>query len=345
MPRIFSAIFLLLGVLVFSCNNSEEKKADPKDNEKASLKKTGSFEVLDPAFLDLVDTTAGIDILAEGFDWSEGPVWVEKGNYLLFSDIPPNKVMKWSEAKGLETYLHPSGYTGNDPRAGESGSNGLILDAEGHLVLCQHGDRRVARMETSTDSPAVKFVTLVDKFEGKRLNSPNDAVFHKNGELYFTDPPYGLLKNVDDSSKEIPFQGVYRVKKDGSVQLVTKTMTRPNGIAFSPDYSKLYVANSDDPSKIWNVFDVAADGSTSNERLFYNATDIKDPGAPDGLKVDSKGNLFATGPGGVWVFSPQGKVLGKIKPGQLCSNVAFNSDQSALFITSDPWLTRVKLKK
>lgn len=342
MARIYSFLLLSVFCFLFSCSENKEKKEETATAEK--YKKTGSFEVLDPAFLELVDTSAGIEILAEGFVWSEGPVWVDKGNYLLFSDIPPNKVMKWSEEKGLETYLHPAGYTGSDPRAGESGSNGLIIDANGNLVLCQHGDRRVARMDAPLDSPKAVFVSLVDKFEGKRLNSPNDAVFHKNGDLYFTDPPYGLLKNVDDSSKEIPFQGVYHVTKDGKVQLVTKNMTRPNGIAFSPDYSKLYVANSDEKAKIWNVYDVAADGTTSNERLFYDATKETEPGGPDGMKVDSKGNLFVTGPGGVWIFNAEGKLLGKIKPGQLCANVAFDSGHKALYITSHPWITRIKLK-
>lgn len=200
-------------------------------------------------------------------------------------------------------------------------------------------------MEAPLDSPKAVFTTLADNFEGKRLNSPNDAVFHSNGDLFFTDPPYGLVNNINDSSKEISFQGVYHVGKDGKTRLVTKNMTRPNGIAFSPDYKKLYVANSGDTIKIWNVFDVAEDGSTSNERLFYDASNSTEPGAPDGLKVDKNGNIYATGPGGVWVMTADAKVLGKIKVGQLCSNVALNDDQTELYITADPWLVRVKLKK
>jgi gluconolactonase len=346
MKRLQPIACLLLLSTLFSCSgNKTGSDGSDKTDTTSKYKKTGLFEVIDPSFLNLVDTAAGIEILAEGFEWSEGPVWVANGNYVLFTDIPPNKIMKWSEANGLEQYLTPAGYTGTVPRGGESGANGLMLDADGKLVLCQHGDRRLARMEAPLDSPKPVFTTLADNFEGKRLNSPNDGVFHKNGDLFFTDPPYGLVNNINDSSKEISFQGVYRVGKDGKTSLVTKNMTRPNGIAFSPDYKKLYVANSGDTIKIWNVFDVSEDGTPSNEKLFYDASSSTDPGAPDGLKIDSKGNLYATGPGGVWVFTPDAKMLGKIKVGQLCSNVALNSDQTALYITADPWLVRVKLKK
>ncbi len=344
MIRLFFSTCLCVLLIITACNNNEVASNDTPA-PAAKYTKTGTFEIMDPSFLNLVDTANGIEILAEGFDWSEGPLWVADGNYVLFTDIPPNKVMKWSEAKGLEEYLSPAGYTSDVPRTGESGANGLMLDANGKLILCQHGDRRLARMEAPLDSPKAIFTTIVDNFEGKRLNSPNDAVFHANGDLFFTDPPYGLVNNINDSSKEISFQGVYRVGKDGKAKLVTQNMTRPNGIAFSPDYKKLYVANSGDTIKIWNVFDVAEDGSTSNERLFYDASASKDPGAPDGLKVDKNGIIYATGPGGVWVITPEAKVLGKIKVGQACSNVALNGDQTELYITADPWLVRVKLKK
>jgi gluconolactonase len=303
----------------------------------------GSFDVTDPAFLSLVDTARGIEKLAEGFDWSEGPLWVEQGKYLLFSDIPPNRIMKWSEAGGLETYLHPSGYTGTVERGGEPGSNGLLLDSAGKLVMCQHGDRRMARMDAPLDKPAPAFITLADRYEGRRLNSPNDAVYHSNGDLYFTDPPYGLVKNMEDSSKEIPFQGVYRVRKDGTVDLLTDELSRPNGIAFSPDEKKLYLANSD-VNKIWKVYDVTEDGRIANGKIFYDASAVKDPGAPDGMKVHRNGTIYATGPGGVWVFTPEGKPLGRIRVGQLCSNVAFDADQQYLYITADPWLVRVNIK-
>jgi gluconolactonase len=311
---------------------------------KKTYARTGSFDVMDPDMLSLVDSSKGIEILAEGFTWSEGPLWVEQGQYLLFSDIPPNKIMKWSEAGGLETYLHPSGYTGTVERGGEPGSNGLLLDKQGQLVMCQHGDRRMARMDAPLDKPAPVFVTLADRFEGKRLNSPNDAVYHSSGDLYFTDPPYGLVKNMEDSSKEIPYQGVYRVKTDGSVELLTKELSRPNGIAFSPDEKKLYVANSD-VNKIWMVYDVTEGGGVGNGKIFYDASAVSDPGAPDGMKIHRNGTIYATGPGGVWVFSADGKPLGRIRVGQLCSNVAFDTHQTHLYVTADPWLVRISLRK
>jgi gluconolactonase len=331
-------IFLLLMIFAASCTS-------PKKNKTTSAmpnKKTGSIQVIDPMMNSLVDTGYGIEILAEGFDWSEGPLWIENGNYLLFSDIPPNKIMKWSEAKGLETYLHPSGYTGTLPRGGEPGSNGLILDNQGRLVLCQHGDRRMARMDAPLDKPAARFITLADMYDGKRFNSPNDAVYHSNGDLYFTDPPYGLVKNMEDPAKEIPFQGIYRLKKSGEVELLSKELSRPNGIAFSPDEKKLYVGNSD-RNRIWMVWDITADGGVTNGKIFYDASNDADGGAPDGMKVDKSGNIFSTGPGGVVVFDAHAKLLGKIKVGQACSNVAFDTNHKFLYITADGWLVRVKL--
>jgi len=333
-------VYVLLIWVSISVFGQENKKS----NAILKYKKTGAIQVLDPMLNTLVDTAFGIEILAEGFDWSEGPLWIAKGNYLLFSDIPPNKIMKWSEEKGIEEYLHPSGYTGTVPRGGEPGSNGLILDNKGRLVLCQHGDRRMARMEAPLNKPEAKFITLTDNYEGKKLNSPNDAVYHSNGDLYFTDPPYGLVNNMKDVTKEIPYQGVYRLKKSGELELLTKEMSRPNGIAFSPDEKKLYVANSD-LNRIWMVYDVQADGGISNGKIFYdaNAAQDKDPGWPDGMKIDKKGNIFATGPGGVVVFDSNAKMLGKIKVGQTCSNVAFDAKYQYLYITADGWLVRVKL--
>jgi gluconolactonase len=336
MKRLYFYVFLV----IFS--NSVFSQDNKNTGSAMKYKKTGSIQVLDPMMNTLIDTAFGIEILAEGFDWSEGPLWIDKGNYLLFSDIPPNKIMKWSEEKGIEEYLHPSGYTGTLPRGGEPGSNGLILDNKGRLVMCQHGDRRMARMDAPLDKPEAKFVTLADRYEGKKLNSPNDAVYHSNGDLYFTDPPYGLVKNMEDPSKEIPYQGVYRLKKTGALELLTKELSRPNGIALSPDEKKLYVANSD-VHKIWMVYDLTKDGGIANGRIFFDASADKDPGSPDGMKIDKKGNIFSTGPGGVVVFDSNAKMLGKIKVGQSCSNVAFDSRHQYLYITADGWLVRVKL--
>ena len=303
------------------------------------------IERLDPAMDELVAKDAKIEILAEGFDWTEGPVWVADGNFLLFSDIPPNNILQWKEGQGAALFLHPSGYTGMVERGGEVGANGLLLDPQGRLVLCQHGDRRMALLDSSLDNPKPNYVTLVDRYEGKRFNSPNDAVYHSNGDLYFTDPPYGLEHRMDDPAKELDFQGVYRLSKDGTVTLLTKEMSRPNGIAFSPDEKTLYVANSDPKMAIWKAFDVKEDGTIANGRVLLDVTHWVEskPGLPDGLKVDNKGNLFATGPGGVFVISPEGKHVGTIVTGQRTSNCAFGEDGKSLFMTADYYLMRLKL--
>ncbi len=299
----------------------------------------GAIQRLDPRFDRLIPPDARLEKLAEGFEWAEGPVWVPKGAYLLFSDIPRNSVMKWQAGEGLSLFLKPAGYTGSDPRGGESGSNGLVLDAAGGLILCQHGDRRIARLEADGS-----FTTLVDRYQGKRLNSPNDAVFKSNGDLYFTDPPYGLPKGPADPARELEFCGVYRLGTDGKLTLLTREMTRPNGIGFSPDEKTLYVAQSDRERAVWMAFPVRADGTLGPGRVFFDATawtrSLK--GLPDGLKVDRQGNLFATGPGGVNVFAPDGTHLGRINPGVATANCGFGEDGSVLYVTADSYLCRIK---
>ena len=306
----------------------------------------GSIERNDPALDDLVPQDAVLEVLAEGFDWSEGPVWVNGGGFVLFSDIPPNAIYRWKEGEGHTLYLKPSGYTADTPRTGEVGSNGLTLDAEGRLVLAQHGDRRIARLDAPLDNPTPTYVTLADRFDGKRFNSPNDLVYHSNGDLYFTDPPYGLEFRMEDPAKEIDFQGVYRLASDETVTLLTDELSRPNGIAFSPDEQTLYVANSDPERALWMAYDVADDGSIANGRVFFDATDLVKQGKkglPDGLKIDADGNLFATGPGGVLVFSPDGTHLGTINTTEATANCAFGNDGSMLYITADMYLLRIRL--
>jgi len=304
---------------------------------------------LDPALDRLIDPTAEIEVLAEGYDWSEGPIWVkEDGGYLLFSDVPQNVVHKWKAGEGAKPYLKPSGYTGTEPRGGEMGSNGLTLDPDGRLVHCQHGDRRVARMDAPLTAPQPKFAALADRYDGKRFNSPNDVIFHSSGDLYFTDPPYGMPRQFEDPGREIPFQGVYRRGRDGTVTLLTREMTRPNGLAFSPDERVLYVAQSDSASAIWRAFDVKPDGTLGSSRVLFDATAMTKTktlkGLPDGLKIDVDGNLFATGPGGVLVITPQGKHLGTILTGQATANCAFGDDGRTLYMTADMYLMRVRLK-
>jgi gluconolactonase len=304
------------------------------------------IERLDPALDRLIAPDARIEILAEGYEWTEGPVWVRDGGYLLFSDVLTNTIHRWKEGEGARPYLTPSGYTGSVPRGGETGSNGLVLDKDGRLVLAQHGDRRVARMDAPLASPAPRFTTLAGDYQGARFNSPNDLVFKSNGDLYFTDPAYGMEKQWEDPRREMDYAGVFRRSADGKVTLLTRDMTRPNGLAFSPDERLLYVAQSDPDAALWRVFDVKADGSIGNSRVFLDVTSqVKTrTGLPDGFKLDTEGNLFATGPGGVLVISPQGKQLGTIRTGQATSNCAFGDDGHTLYITADMYVMRVRLK-
>jgi gluconolactonase len=293
----------------------------------------------DPRMDALIPPDARIEVLASGFKWTEGPVWVQEGGYLLFSDIPRNSIMKWKEGEGVSLFMKPSGYTGVTEYGPEPGSNGLVLDLQGRLVCCEHGDRRMSRLEPNGGKK-----TLVDSYMGKRLNSPNDAVFKSNGDLYFTDPPYGLPGQADDPRRELDFCGVFRLSTDGQLTLLTKEMTRPNGIAFSPDEKTLYVANSDPDRAVWMAFPVEANGALGRGRVFSDATPLvnKLPGLPDGLKLDRDGHLFATGPGGVLVFTPDGTLLGRIDTGQNTANCNWGDDGSVLYIAADYYVCRIR---
>ena len=297
------------------------------------------IERLDPAFDELVPKDAVIEKLAEGFTWSEGPTW--KDGSVLFSDVPENVIYQWKPGSTKATVaLKPSGATGDTTGFREQGSNGLAVDAQGRLLICQHGDRRIARLEADG-----KFATIADRYDGKRFNSPNDLALRKNGDIYFTDPPYGLDKLNDSPLKELPFNGVYRVTPEGKVTLLTKEITFPNGIAFSPDQNTLYVAVSDGKKPHIMAYDVQPDGGIANGRVLFDATPLRAPdrkGGCDGLKVDTRGNLFATGPGGVLVISAGGKHLGTLNTGQATGNCAWGDDGSTLYITADMFLCRVK---
>ncbi len=331
MSRWFATL-CLVPLVVFPAIRAEEKPAAP----------VRSIERKDPKFDALIAPDAKVEELAGGFKWSEGPVWDKKHAQVLFCDIPNNMIYKWSEKEGLKEFLKPSGYTGSEPFTGtEPGSNGLAFHKDGHLVLCQHGDRRVSKLVDG------KFVTLADKFEGKRLNSPNDLVYHTNGDLYFTDPPYGLPGQMKDPKKELDFQGVYRLKPTGELTLMTKVMSRPNGIGLSPDNKTLYVANSDPEIANWMSFPVKEDGTLGEGKQFFDSTDMvkaKKPGLPDGLKVDQQGNIWATGPNGVFVFDAMGKHLGSIITNDKTANCGFGDDGSTLYITANDKLIRIKTK-
>lgn len=341
-------LFVLVAML-FGCSsqNNTNQQNNHTATQAESYETLGSIERLDPELDKIIVPDAKLEILAKGFEWSEGPVWVPQGNYLLFSDIPNNSVIKWKKGDSTSLYLKPAGFTEESSESKEPGSNGLVLDREGRLVLCQHGDRRIARMDAPLSQPESKFVTIVDNYEGKRLNSPNDLVYLSNGDLYFTDPPYGLPGGADSPAKELGFQGVYRFDaEDSTLTLLTQELSRPNGIGFSPDGKTLYVANSDPEKAIWMAYDVKDDGNIENGRIFYDATEQAktEKGLPDGMTVHTDGYVFATGPGGVWIFKPDGTHLGTIKTGEATANCTFNDDETSLYITADMYLLRLKLK-
>ena len=339
--KIIRPVILMLLTLAASC--SAKRTAAPVVDE--ALKQVGEIISLDEAFHGIVSPTATMEVLAEGFDWSEGPLWLADQKKLIWSDVPQNKIFQWKAGEGVSLYLTPSGFTGHIPRGGEMGSNGLLRDAEGNLVLCQHGDRRIARMESSLDQPAPTFITLAGTFEGRRFNSPNDAAYGPHGNLYFTDPPYGLEEQMVDTSKELDFQGVYKVTPGGVVTLMSRSLSRPNGIAFNREMTKCYVSNSDPEHAVWMVYDVDSHGDLIKERLFFDATAMvtEGNGLPDGLKVSSQGLLFATGPGGLLILTPEGKHLGTLHTGSPVSNCALNEDESVLFMTSDALIVKVDL--
>jgi gluconolactonase len=301
----------------------------------------GKIVRLDPRFDQLVPRGAALEKIADGFAWVEGPAWDRRGGHLLFSDIPNNAVLKWKAGEGVSLFLKPSGYTGSEPFEGrEPGSNGLSFDAAGRLVLCEHGDRRITRLE-----PDGRKTVLADRYRGRRLNSPNDAVFTSNGDLHFTDPPFGLPRAFDDPRKELEFSGIYRLSKDGALTLLTKEITAPNGIAFSPDEKTLYVSNADRARAVWYAFDVKRDGTLGGRRTFFDATSwtATKPGVPDGMAVDRHGNIFAAGPGGLHVFAPDGTHLGSIETGVATSNATWGDDGSVLYITASTAVYRLRL--
>lgn len=309
-------------------------------------KTIGSIEQSDASLDAIITPGSVVEVLADGYKWTEGPLWIEDQKMLLFSDVFANKVFKWTEAHGAEVYLDSSGYTATIARGGEFGSNGLLLSNEGKLVLCQHGNRQVAMMESGLNNPKPSFKTIAGAYQNKKLNSPNDAVYNQSGDLFFTDPPYGLEKNMDDPSKEIPFQGVYKVAPSGAISLMCDSLTRPNGIAFFPGQQKILVANSDSAKPNWYLFDVTTDSFT-NGHIFYNASTeaLSEKGLPDGLKIDRNGNVFATGPGGVFIFNSNGKLLGKIKLPVPSANCAFAPDEKTLYITASNYILRIKMRK
>jgi gluconolactonase len=287
-------------------------------------------------FDSLVPQNAQIEKIGGGFQFTEGPLWRPEG-LLWFSDVTGNVVRSLTPDGKVQVLIQNAGGPINAPASSYGGPNGMIADKEGAVLLCQHTNRRIVRVAKD-----LTITPVLEKFEGKRFNSPNDLVYKSDASLYFTDPPYGLLKQDDDLAKELKFNGVFRYA-GGKLQPLIKDLSRPNGIVFSPDEKTLYVANSDEKRKVWMQYDVSADGGVSNGRLFADVTTETEGGLPDGMKVDSLGNVYATGPGGVWVFSSEGKHLGTIKPPEIPANCNWGDDGTALYITARTSVYRVKL--
>jgi len=320
MRKLSFVLTLAVGLVAVGCGSNEHEagttaKSSAPASEGTVLKTNDALDAIVPP-----DYT--IEKLAGGFMFTEGPLWVREGGpYLLFSDVRGNAIYKWTPANSQVTDFKKPVFEGDVPEGSLLGSNGLTLDSQGRLVFCEHGNRRISRIEKDGSETIV-----VDSYRDKRLNSPNDLVYKSDGSLYFTDPPYGLAKQDEDESKELDFNGAFRLGAEGEVlKLLTRDLARPNGIAFSPDEKTLYVSNSDPGHKVWMAYDVQDDGTIANGRVFYDVTSDMSEGLPDGMKLDKAGNIYASGPGGVWIFNPAGKHLGTIKPAEVPANVGWGT--------------------
>src|SRR5437868_4197396 len=346
--RIQLAVFGANGPISYSPENFIWIKSATLDFYKSPKVGTAqSTQILrdDPELDKIVTPGTKIEKLAGGFLFTEGPVWVprttDSEGYLLFSDPNNNTIYRWTPDGQVSIYRTKSGYAGADiGEYGQPGSNGLTLDAEGRLTINQHGNRRVVRLEKNG-----QLTVLADQYEGKRLNSPNDLVYKSDGALYFTDPPFGLPKFYDDPRKELPFSGVFRVSSNGrQVQLLTKELKGPNGLAFSPDERYLYVDNWDEKRKIIMRYEVNSDGALANGKLFFDMTSAPGEDALDGLKIDQKGNLYVSGPSGLWIISPEGKHLGTIVGPEHPHNFAWGDDDGkTLYLCARTGLYRIRL--
>ena len=348
--KYLSQSFLMLLLVITACKNTKQNdvKLASKEVEQPSFTSKFKIEILDDEALKILDPNSKIEVLASGFSWTEGPLWVEKGNFLLFTDIPKNKVYKLDSKNNTVTYLHPAGLSPKDYTGKESGANGLLLNSKGELVLMQQGARQVGVMNADILEPKESYNTIVDNYDGKRLNSPNDGVFDSQGNLYFTDPPYGLKGRLESPEKELDFQGVYCYLTSGELILLDKELKFPNGIALSNDEKSLYVAVSNSKKASWYKYDIPSPGVVKNKRLFYDVTDLvgkeNQQGLPDGLKVNKNEIVFATGPGGVWVFNADGKVLARIYTGQKTANCALNTKENKLYMTAHHYILSLDLK-
>jgi len=328
----------IIAVLVASVGGCE-LGAPTEAPEELATEARASFERLLPPFDLLVPLDAVVEKVAGGFRFVEGPVWLPgQPGALLFSDIPANTVYRWTEGADPDVFLYPVMPDDSDT-GGTGGSNGLALDLEGRLILCEHGNRRIARMEENGSR-----TTLADRYENQRLNSPNDIVFHSTGAAFFTDPPYGLEGQDESPAKEQSHNGIYRLDLDGTVTLVSSGQTRPNGIGLSPDERTLYVANSDGPpNQLWMSYPVLDDLKLGDGEVFFDANEMKQAGWADGLALDQSGNVYATGPGGVLILDASGQHLGTVALKEIATNVGWGDDGKTLYVTAHTSLYRIKL--
>lgn len=337
---IFKYVFIFFNVLLIFLMLNDVKAESPPSPPY--------IEIYDNRALDIIEANASFNILGAGYSWSEGPLWLANENLLLFSDVPQNIIYQYKEGEGVSVYLTPSGATAIDPTDSQQGANGLLLNSQGQLVIMQHGDRRVAIMDAPLSAPEASFKTLAAHYENKRLNSPNDGVFHRNGDLYFTDPPYGLKNGRNDPNKGVPFDGIYRLSVEGELTLMDDSVLYPNGIVLSNDQSRAIVAASNRTDAKWYQYDLSEDGTFINKRVFYDASGLvgksDEPGLPDGMVMHSKGYLFATGPGGVFLFTESGELLAKLRTGKATANCTLSADEKTLFITAHDTLMSVELK-
>lgn len=309
----------------------------------APLPAIGGVRRFSPALDAIVAPDTKVEALAAGFKWAEGPVWVRRGGYLLFSDVPANTIHRWSRGRSAEPFLHPSGLAGDDPAIREGGANGLAIDASGALVMCDSGNRALARF----DFAAKRKTFLVERYESKRFNSPNDLAISKSGAIYFTDPSFGLKDLNASPVKELAFNGVFRLAPDGALTLIDDTLEYPNGIALSPDETMLYVSNCTDKNPILRAYRLDTDGVPVSAVTLFDAKPLMkpdSPGWPDGMKTDASGSIFMGGPGGILVISPAGELLGVIGAGRSIANCAFGEDGRTLFLTAKDTLARIRLK-
>jgi len=329
-----TSLSVLLALLLIGCGGEPAPEPEVETDPGA-----GTVLKLDAALDAIVPADYKIEKLSGGFMFTEGPLWRTGGGpHLLFSDVRGNAIYKWDATSDAISNFRKPVFEGEYEEGRFVGSNGLTHDPEGRLVICEHGNRRVLRIEKDNSE-----TVLADKYNGKRLNSPNDIVYKSDGWAYFTDPPYGFAGQDSDPAKELPFNGIFRLSPEGKVELLNDQQTRPNGIAFSPDEKTLYVANSDPEHKVWMAYGVKDDGTIDAGRVFADVTAETGKGLPDGLKLDKQGNLYLTGPGGVWVYAPDGTHLGTIQPEEVPANVGWGDDGKTLYMTARTGLYRITL--